>query len=116
LPSSGIAEDGQMLDCRKCRASLPVQWQIFLRAILFLFFASIARDGARRCHQIDAESHSPETHSGAPSFGAIGRVSSMTELAIKVFLQSSHPTMPNIISTLHEIDSIAAYIKSLARK
>jgi len=68
------------------------------------------------CHQIDAESHNPEARSGAPSFVAIGGMSSMTELAIKVFLQSSHPTMPNIILTRQEIDSIAAYIKSLARK
>jgi mono/diheme cytochrome c family protein len=68
------------------------------------------------CHQIDADSPNPEARTGAPSFVAISRMTSMTELAIKVFLQSSHPTMPNIILTPAEMDSIATYIKGLARK
>lgn len=39
----------------------------------------------------------------------------MSELAIKVFLRSSHPTMPNIILSPEEIDSVTAYIRSLSR-
>ena len=67
------------------------------------------------CHQIDAAS--PESpNPDAPSFVDISRMASMTELAIKVFLRSSHPTMPNIILAPEEIDSVAAYIVSLARK
>ena len=38
---------------------------------------------------------------------------SMSELAIKVFLRTPHPTMPNIILSPEEIDSVAAYIRSL---
>jgi mono/diheme cytochrome c family protein len=41
---------------------------------------------------------------------------STNELAIKVFLRSSHPTMPNIILSPEEIDSVAAYIVGLAGK
>jgi mono/diheme cytochrome c family protein len=76
----------------------------------------LAETTCAECHQIDADSANPEPRSGAPSFVAIGRMSSMTELAIKVFLQTSHPTMPNIILTPDEMDSIAAYIKSLAQR
>jgi mono/diheme cytochrome c family protein len=67
------------------------------------------------CHQIDAASpQSPNPD--APSFVDISRMSSMTELAIKVFLRSSHPTMPNFILSPEEIDSVSAYIVSLAGK
>jgi mono/diheme cytochrome c family protein len=73
----------------------------------------LAETVCSECHQIDATSPNPEAKSGAPSFVAISRMPSMTELAIKVFLRSSHPTMPNLILTPDEIDSVAAYIRSL---
>jgi mono/diheme cytochrome c family protein len=76
----------------------------------------LAETTCSECHQIDSDSPNPESRSGAPSFVAISRMSSMTELAIKVFLQSSHPTMPNIVLTPDEMDSVATYIKGLARK
>jgi mono/diheme cytochrome c family protein len=76
----------------------------------------LAETTCSTCHQIDADSANPEPRSGAPSFVAISRMASMTELAIKVFLQTSHPTMPNIILTPDEIDSLATYIKGLARQ
>lgn len=76
----------------------------------------IAETLCSRCHQIDAASPNPEPTSGAPSFVAISRMPSMSELAIKVFLRTSHPTMPNIVLTSDEIDSVTAYIKSLAEK
>lgn len=41
---------------------------------------------------------------------------STTELSIKVFLRSTHPTMPNIILSPKETNSVAAYIVSLAHK
>jgi mono/diheme cytochrome c family protein len=67
------------------------------------------------CHQIDAASPQSQ-NSDAPSFVDISRMASMTELAIKVFLRSSHPTMPNIILSPEEINSVSAYIVSLAPK
>ena len=66
------------------------------------------------CHQISTTSPSPNP--AAPSFVDISRMPSMSELAIKVFLRTSHPTMPNFILTPEEIDSVTAYILSLARK
>jgi len=74
---------------------------------------TLAESTCGTCHQIDADSPNPEPRSHAPSFVAISRMSSMTELAIKVFLQTSHPTMPNIILTPDEMDSVATYIKGL---
>lgn len=76
----------------------------------------VAETTCSTCHQIDADSPNPEPRSGAPSFVAISRMASMTELAIKVFLQTSHPTMPNIVLTPDEIDSMAAYIKGLVQR
>jgi hypothetical protein len=54
-------------------------------------------------------------NSKAPSFLDISHMRSTTELAIKVFLRSSHPTMPNIILNQEETDSVAAYIVGLAK-
>jgi mono/diheme cytochrome c family protein len=67
------------------------------------------------CHQISATSP-PGKNPAAPSFVDISRMPSMSELAIKVFLRTSHPTMPNFILSPEEIDSVTAYILSLARK
>ena len=68
------------------------------------------------CHQISATAPNPGPKSGAPSFVNISRMPSMSELAIKVFLRTSHPTMPNFILSPEETDSVTAYILSLARK
>lgn len=68
------------------------------------------------CHQVDPNSDKPSPNPAAPSFVAISRMPSMSDLAIKVFLRSSHPTMPNFIFTSEEIDSVTAYIRGLAKK
>jgi mono/diheme cytochrome c family protein len=68
------------------------------------------------CHQISATSPNPSPNPAAPRFVDISRMPSMSELAIKVFLRTSHPTMPNFILTPEEIDSVTAYIISLAQK
>lgn len=49
----------------------------------------------------------------APSFREIAQKPVMTKLAIRVFLRSTHPNMPDIILSDEEIDSIADYIHSL---
>lgn len=67
------------------------------------------------CHQVgQAPTPQPE-NSMAPSFLDISRMSSTNELAIKVFLRTSHPTMPNIMLDREEADSVAAYIVGLAK-
>jgi mono/diheme cytochrome c family protein len=74
----------------------------------------LAETVCSECHQIDAGSP-PGSNSAAPSFVDISRMPSMTELAIKVFLRSPHPRMPDIILSSEEIDSITAYIVGLAQ-
>lgn len=64
------------------------------------------------CHQIGPEAP-PSKNPKAPNFVDISK---LPDLSIKVFLRSSHPTMPNFILSLEEIDSVTAYIKSLGRK
>jgi mono/diheme cytochrome c family protein len=67
------------------------------------------------CHQIDAASPTGK-NPAAPSFVDISRMPSTSELAIKVFLRTPHPIMPNFILSPEEIDSVTAYILSLTRK
>lgn len=76
----------------------------------------LAEERCAACHQIAPGAHAQRTESKAPSFVDVSRMASTTELSIKVFLRSSHPTMPNIMLTPDEMDSIAAYIVSLAKK
>jgi hypothetical protein len=40
----------------------------------------------------------------------------MTELALTVWLQSYHPTMPNIVLKQDDLRNVVAYIRSLERK
>jgi mono/diheme cytochrome c family protein len=75
----------------------------------------LAKTVCGTCHQISATSP-PSRNPSAPSFVDISRMPSMSELAIKVFLRTSHPTMPNFILSPEEINSVTAYILSLARE
>ena len=68
------------------------------------------------CHQIGSAGSPQNAKPVAPSFQDISRMPSTNELSIKVFLRTSHPTMPNIILSPEEIDSVAAYIVGLAGK
>jgi hypothetical protein len=40
----------------------------------------------------------------------------MTDLALSVWLQTSHPTMPNIILEQDDMRNVIAYIRSLQSK
>ena len=64
------------------------------------------------CHSVE-----PKTAgSFAAEFAEIANVPSTTELSLKVFLRSSHKSMPNFILQPEETDDIVAYILSLRRK
>lgn len=76
----------------------------------------LAETVCNECHQIDAAAPRPHREPEAPSFVDIARMPAMTELAIKVFLQTSHPTMPNFVLTPDEIDSVTVYILNLRGK
>ena len=49
-------------------------------------------------------------------FEAIANMHSTTELSLRVFLQSSHRTMPNIVLKRSELDDLIAFILSLKQE
>lgn len=76
----------------------------------------LAETVCSECHQLAPDALPKNPKFGAPSFVDISRMPSSNGVAIKVFLRNSHPTMPNIMLSSEEIDSVAAYIMSLATK
>jgi len=73
--------------------------------------AAYAKQYCAKCHAIAAEDASPE-HT-APRFKDVANTSGMTATALRVWLQTSHPTMPNIILEPNDMDNVVAYILSL---
>lgn len=71
-----------------------------------------AQANCAACHAIlfeDADSPNPDS----PSFKSIADTPGITRTALSVFLQSPHPTMPNLIVTGEDADDLIAYILSL---
>ena len=67
------------------------------------------------CHAIrQSEGNSPLLD--APSFQSVADTPGMTELALSVWLQTSHPTMPNIVLEQDDMRNVIAYIRSLKGK
>lgn len=64
-----------------------------------------------KCHAIADEDASPE-HT-APPFEDVANTSGMTATALTVWLQTSHPTMPNIVLEPNDMSNVVAYILSL---
>jgi len=73
----------------------------------------LAAAWCKDCHAIEAATAG--TTKGAPDFVAIANRSSTTALSLKVFLQTSHRSMPNLIIAPNEADDIVNYILSLKR-
>ena len=64
------------------------------------------------CHAVKpGEAYSPNP--GAPSFTSVAKTSGMTGRALAVWLDNSHPTMPNFILHAEQRDNVIAYIMSL---
>jgi len=63
------------------------------------------------CHAITPGQTSPRPES--LPFERIAATPGMTELAIKVWLQTPHPTMPNLMLPAADREDVAAYIASL---
>ena len=67
------------------------------------------------CHSVTARpALSP--NSEAPAFSAVANTSGMTAMALRTWMQTSNPTMPNIILKTEDRDNVIAYILSLNRK
>jgi mono/diheme cytochrome c family protein len=77
--------------------------------------AAYAKEVCAACHAVlPNEQISPLLQ--APTFQSVADTPGMTELALSVWLQSSHPTMPNIILKQDDLRNVVAYIRSLKRK
>jgi mono/diheme cytochrome c family protein len=72
---------------------------------------AFAREACKACHMSRRE-RAKKIVIG-PAFRDIANTRLMTATAIRVFLTSSHPKMPNLILTPEEITNVSAYILSL---
>jgi len=74
---------------------------------------TFAREACKMCHVVEPEEEAPRTLDIAPAFRAIANTPGMTATALRVFLTSSHPKMPNLILTPGQTADVIAYILSL---
>ncbi|MGD0866079.1 MAG: c-type cytochrome [Rhizomicrobium sp.] len=74
--------------------------------------SALAASVCAQCHAVrNGEFRSPNPM--APSFSSVAAWPGMTDRALRVWLQTSHPSMPNIMLTGDERNDIAAYIMTL---
>jgi hypothetical protein len=73
----------------------------------------LAREACNPRHRVSRRSTSPRRFVIAPDFTAIANTSGMTTTALKAFLATPRPKMPNLILTQEEAADIVAYILSL---
>jgi mono/diheme cytochrome c family protein len=74
-------------------------------------FAIAQRDCAE-CHDVVSRNlNTPK--SKAPNFYVTANRKGMSRMALLVWLQSSHPTMPNLILKKQDMADVVAYIVSL---
>jgi mono/diheme cytochrome c family protein len=74
----------------------------------------LAEQRCSQCHGVKSGEKSP--NAAAPSFTDVADEPSLTEYTLRVFLQTPHPTMPNLIIKPDEMDDIVSYIVSLKPK
>ena len=74
---------------------------------------AFAREACVTCHIVDATHESPRVVVIGPNFQDIANTKGMTATALRVFLTTSHPKMPNLILTPEQIADVSAYILSL---
>jgi mono/diheme cytochrome c family protein len=74
---------------------------------------AFARNVCKPCHAVEAEQRVPRRIVIGPAFRDVANAPGMTATAIRVFLSTSHPKMPNLILTPDETEDVIAYILSL---
>src|SRR5262245_52834944 len=73
---------------------------------------AFALEHCAKCHAVKAgETYSPNP--GAPNFTSVATTPGMSGRALAVWLDNSHPTMPNFILHAEERNNVIAYIMSL---
>ena len=65
------------------------------------------------CHVVDAEQGPPRRIFIGPGFRNIANTPGITATALRVFLTTSHPKVPNPIVTSEQMADVIAYILSL---
>jgi mono/diheme cytochrome c family protein len=73
--------------------------------------ASLAREVCAKCHLV-TEDQMIDPAVG-PSLLELAEHPATTELSLRAFLQTPHPTMPNLMLTPEETDDIIAYLLAL---
>jgi mono/diheme cytochrome c family protein len=73
----------------------------------------LVRASCIRCHAVEPGASSQDP--GAPNLAAVARMPSATDLSLRVFLASSHRSMPNLVLDAGAVTDVIAYIRSLAR-
>jgi cytochrome c len=73
----------------------------------------LAEAWCRDCHSIEAATGG--SGKAAPDFAGIANQPSTTALSLKVFLRTSHPSMPNLVIAPDQADDLINYILSLKR-
>jgi mono/diheme cytochrome c family protein len=76
---------------------------------------AFAREACASCHATQPKVTTSPTPN-APPFQQVADTSGMTATALTVWLQTSHPTMPNLQLTPVEKRDVIAYILSLRRQ
>ncbi|MCX7379973.1 MAG: cytochrome c [Alphaproteobacteria bacterium] len=74
---------------------------------------AIAQTWCANCHAVEITAQ--QTADGVPSFPAVARMASTTQLSLHAFLQTPHQRMPNFQLSRQQIDDVAAYILSLKK-
>ena len=77
---------------------------------------AFAREACHACHMVEAKQQKPRRIVIGPAFRDIANTRGMTATALRVFLTTSHPKMPNLILTPEEIADVSAYILSLRHR
>lgn len=72
-----------------------------------------ARAHCAECHGVDASPEDFSPNADAPDFSVVANTPGMTEMAVRVWLQTSHPTMPDFIIPEGVRANLAAYVMSL---
>jgi mono/diheme cytochrome c family protein len=72
-----------------------------------------ARQVCSPCHAVTAEQASQRTIAIGPDFQTIANTSGITATALRAFLQTPHPKMPNLILTPEQSADVIAFVLSL---
>ena len=72
-----------------------------------------ARQVCSPCHAVTAEQASQRVMAIGPDFQTIANTPGMTTTALRAFLQTPHPKMPNLILTPEQSADVIAFVLSL---